>query len=224
MGLELVIFDMDGLMIDTEPISKEGWRLAFERHGFELDFEFYSRLLGRNLVTAKELMSEYYGPSFDFEKVRKTRMEHMENHIKEKGLTTKKGLAFVLDKINELGLKKCVATSTEWNSMVRKLSSLNLMDHFDGFVSGDQVKVGKPDPEIFLAAAQLIGIEPAKCVVLEDSPAGVAGAFAAGMRAIVIPDMVQPDEETLKKSYAKCNDLFEAAEVIKSLAAGGRGD
>ena len=215
--LDLVIFDMDGLMIDTEPISKEGWRQALAHYGFRMDEDFFSRLLGRGIDTARELMNDHYGTGFDFEKVREKRTAHMENHIKQNGLAMKKGLLHILNTLDQLGIKKCVATSTEWDSMERKLGSLGLLERFDGFVTGDQVQEGKPHPEIFLKAAKLIGVEPANCVVLEDSVVGVTAAYSAGMRPIMIPDMAQPDKATLSKFYARCEDLEQAAKVIESI-------
>jgi len=216
--VELVIFDMDGLMIDTEPISKEGWKQALEHYGLELDETFFSRLLGRGIDTARELMNNHFGPDFNFEKVREKRTAHMENHIKQNGLSMKKGLLHMLDRLDQMGIKKCVATSTEWDSMERKLGSLGLLQRFDGFVTGDQVKEGKPHPEIFLKAANLIGAQPTNCVVLEDSIVGVTAAYSAGMRPIMIPDMAQPDKATLTKFYAKCDDLEEAAGIIEGIA------
>ena len=217
MAVELVIFDMDGLMIDTEPLSKEGWRLALAYYGFEMHEELFSQLLGRNLTTARQLMCGYYGPDFDFDAVREKRTAFVEAHIKEQGISMKKGLLHILDCLDQMGVKKCIATSTEWEGMENKLGQLGLLSRFDGFVTGDQVKLSKPNPEIFLKAASLVGIDPVNCIVLEDSPAGVAAAYEAGMRSIVIPDMAQPDQETLGKVYARCEDLIEAAELIDNL-------
>ena len=215
--LELIIFDMDGLMIDTEPVSKEGWRLALKHYGHDMPEELFGQMLGRTLLTARQLLCGFFGPDFDFDAVYKMRTATMENHIKEHGIGMKKGLLHILERIEQLNIKKCVATSTEWASMERKLGSLRLLERFDGFVTGDQVKEGKPNPEIFLKAAKLIGVEPVNCVVLEDSVAGVAAAYSAGMRPIMIPDLAQPDKATLTRIYAKCNDLEEAAMIIKNI-------
>jgi len=215
--VDLVIFDMDGLMIDTEPISKEGWRQALAHHGLEMHESLFSQLLGRGIDTAKQLMSKHYGPDFNFEAIRKMRTAYMENYIQENGLPMKKGLLYMLDQLDQMGIKKCVATSTEWDSMERKLGKLGLLERFDGFVTGDQVKEGKPNPEIFLKAAKLMEVEPANCIVLEDSIAGVTAAYSAGMRSIMIPDMAQPTHWILTRIYALCNDLHEAAEAIKNL-------
>lgn len=222
MKLELVIFDMDGLMIDTEPTSKEGWRLGLEKYGFAFSAELFETLIGRNLHGLKEKMEEYYGSNFDFHKVRKVRADYMVKHITDGKLEMKKGLLDILDKLDELKLKKCVATSTDWDSMNFKLGTLNLLKRFDGFMTGDRVEKGKPNPEIFLKAAALLNVPYSSCIVLEDSINGIAAAHAAGMKSIVVPDTQQPDAETLKNVYANCADLVEAADVITRLLAESR--
>jgi len=215
--VKLVIFDMDGLMIDTEPLSKEGWLKALTHYGLEMSESLFSQMIGRNIVTAQELMCSHYGPDFDFEAVRKIRTNYMEDQIQQNGLSMKKGLIYILDRLDQLGIKKCVATSTEWDSMRKKLGQLNLLSRFDGFVAGDQVKVGKPHPDIFLKAAKLIGIDPANCVVLEDSMAGIAAAYSARMRPIAIPDIAPLNRIAVGQIYAQCNDLEEATEIIARL-------
>ena len=217
MSVKLVIFDMDGLMIDSEHISKELWRQALEHHGYKMDEGFFSQLLGRNVATARQLMHEHYGPDFDFDTVRGMRTKLMDDHIDQKGIEIKKGLLHLLDKLDQLGIKKCVATSTDWHRMSKILDKLNLSPRFDGFMTGDRVQRGKPDPEIFLKAAELIGFTPEECIVLEDSTAGAKAGYAAKMRTIVIPDIAELDKEMNDKIYAKCSDLEEAAKIIEGL-------
>ena len=214
MKPELIIFDMDGLMIDTEPTSKEGWRLGLMHHGHEMSEDLFIQMLGTTLTSVKKLLCAHFGPDFDFDSVHKIRTDYFVSHNEKYGIPMKKGLLHILNRIDELGLKKCVATSTEWDSMEKKLKGLDLLSRFDGFVTGDQVSAGKPNPEIFLKAAQLIGVDPGVCVVLEDSIAGVTAGHAAGMRVVMVPDIVQPDQDTLKKIYAKCVDLEEVSEVL----------
>ena len=216
--MELVIFDMDGIIIDTEPVSKEGWARALKYQGFGMEEAFFVQMLGRSVLVNEGLLRKEYGPKLDYPTLRKMRNDFVEEHMDKYGVKLKKGIKYMLDTLDGLGLKKCIATSTEWVAMERKLKGLDLIPRFDGIVAGDQVKNGKPHPEIFLKAADLIGIKPANCVVLEDSPAGITAAFAAGMRPIMIPDLVQPDEELQKKYYTKCKDLEEAAEVITKLS------
>ena len=211
LDIKTVIFDMDGTIIDSEPISKAGWYKGIEHHGLEMPDELFAHLLGRGIDTAKQLLMDYYGPDFNFENVLTVRREHVKAHIDRHGLPMKKGLIYLLDKLDSLGIKKCIATSAGQADMEYRLNSLNLLSRFDGFVSGDQIENGKPHPEIFLKAAKLMETEPANCIVLEDSLTGVAAAYNAGIKVIMIPDMVQPDEEALGRIFMTCVDLEEVA-------------
>jgi len=216
-AVELVIFDMDGLMLDTEPVSKAAWARALDERGYKMHDDLYSGLLGRNITTANELMNKYYGEDFEFEPVRKLRGKYVDEHHEKNGVAMKKGLLYILDRLDQLGIKKCVATSTNWDRMEKMLREIKVFDRFDGIITGDKVKLGKPHPEAFLSAAKLVNIDPANCIVLEDSYAGVEAAYLAGMRPIMIPDMLQPDSVALSRIFAQCADLQEAAEVIAGL-------
>jgi HAD superfamily hydrolase (TIGR01509 family) len=127
--------------------------------------------------------------------------------VEKHGVTVKTGAFELLDYLDEKGIKKCVATSTEYESMARKMKAAGLFDRFDGFVTGDQVENGKPHPEIFLKAAAQVGVPPENCLVLEDSSAGIVAAYAAHMRPIMVPDMAKPDIKAKTRAYAICDDL-----------------
>ena len=213
--LEAVIFDMDGLMIDTEPISKMFWKQAIEQQGFAMDESFFAPLIGRTKSGVKDLMCNHYGPNFDFDKASTMRDKSMEDHVNKHGVSMKKGLIQILDCLDKLGLKKAVATSTEMDSMKRKLASIGVLDRFDAHVTGDQVQFGKPNPEIFLTAAQRLDVSPHNCIVLEDSNAGISAAYDAGMRPILVPDMAITNKASFARIFAKCDSLIEAAELIK---------
>jgi len=215
--IKLVIFDMDGLMIDTEPISKEYWKQALEFRGLDFREDVFLQMIGLGVDNCAALMRKHYGEDFDFEASHAKRAIYMKEYIETHGVPIKKGLIYMLNRLDELGLKKCIATSTERSSMEKKLTHAGILHRFDGSVTGDEVQEGKPNPEIFLKAAKQIGILPEHCIVLEDSINGIAGAYAAGMHPIMVPDLVPPNAETLARIYAKCNDLEEAAELIATM-------
>ena len=217
-SIELVIFDMDGLMIDTESITKKCLAKALNDIGHELPDELFNKLLGRDANADRHYLTTHYGKDFDFDKTINKTLDYRDEHIKKYGIQMKKGLLHILDALDEINMKKCIATSSIRTMMEKKLSGLNLLHRFDGFITGDQVSVSKPEPEIFLNIAKTMKVLPANCIVLEDSNAGIAAAYSAGMRAIMIPDLAQPDEETLPKIFAKCNDLEEAAKIIINIA------
>jgi len=208
---------MDGLMLDTESVSKKCWTKALKDYGFELPDELFCQVVGRDANADRYYFTQHYGDSLNYDMAQEKMQVYKKNHFKENGLQMKKGLLHLLDILDEMEIKKCVATSSEWSSMEEKLNGLNLFNRFDGFVTGDQVENGKPNPEIFLKAAKIMETDPADCIVLEDSRAGVAAAHSAGMRVILIPDLVQPDSEALSRIHAKCNDLEEAAALIRNL-------
>jgi len=210
---ELVIFDMDGLIVDTESVSKVSWERALEHFGFgKMPEEVFTMLLGRSANANRRFLTAHYGPGFDFDAVHKLRLENMSSHFAVHGCVPKKGLTRILDHLDKMGIKKCVATSSERDVMEDRLKGL--LHRFDGFVTADQVKHSKPDPTIFLKAAKLFGAAPANCVVLEDSNAGITAAAAAGMRPMMIPDMAGPDAASLARIYAQPRDLSEAAKLI----------
>jgi|GEM_PF-163622 len=215
--VELVIFDMDGLMIDTEPISKRGWQNALKEYGLELDDEIFARLLGTQIKTAEKIMCAHYGKDFDFKTARAKRKAYVDEYINKHGVEMKPGLIEMLDRLDALGIKKCVATSTERPGMEDRLGKLGILERFDGHMTGSEVTEGKPNPEIFLKAAKKMGVPPENCIVLEDSLNGIAAAYAAGMRPIMVPDLVPPDRRTLGRLFAQCGSLVEAVEVISTL-------
>jgi len=208
---------MDGLMLDTESVSKKSWAKALKDYGFELPDELFCQVVGRDANADKHYFTQHFGIDLNYDEAQEKMLNYKKAHFKKNGLQMKKGLLHILDMLDKMKIKKCVATSSEWSSMEEKLKSLNLFSRFDGFVTGDQVENGKPDPEIFLKAAKIMETDPTDCIVLEDSRAGVAAAHSAGMRVIMIPDLVQPDSEALLRIYAKCNDLEEAATLIQNM-------
>jgi len=212
--IKLVIFDMDGLMLDTESIYKKYWEQIMHERGLETPDTIFQQLIGCGKDKAKKIIAAHYGDDFDNKTVREQLLLRVRRHIDTQGVPLKKGLLHILDRLEKTKTKKCVATSSERGVMEGLLTKLNLMHRFDGFVTGDRVRAGKPDPEIFLKAAHEMNEPPETCIVLEDSNAGISAAYAAGMRSILIPDLARPSQETLKRIYARCTDLEEAAEII----------
>jgi HAD superfamily hydrolase (TIGR01509 family) len=212
--LQLVIFDMDGLMLDTEPVSHDGWCEAGKQMGFNMGEDIYRRLVGTNYNLCKQRMKDYMGYSFDFDEAYAIRSSYVRQHVDKHGISVKKGLNEILDIVDRLGIKKCVATSTDRKRAHELLSIVGIADRFDGMVGGDSIKNSKPDPEIFLKAASDCGVKPENCLVLEDSETGIQAAHRAGMRSVIVPDMFTPGFDVLAKVSAVCEDLNEAAELL----------
>jgi len=213
--IELVIFDMDGTMLDTEPLSMAGWHYAAKTMGIDISAEMFDtifeKMLGTNLVACKAVLNEHLGEDFDADKGYDLHLAHIDEHFKLYGVPLKKGLMPLLDKLEKMNIRKCVATSTTKERATHKLKLANIAHRFEVIIGGDEVINSKPDPEIFLKAAKACNVAPENCLVLEDSAAGTEGGFYAGMRVITIPDMLPPSEETRQQALMVCNDLLEVA-------------
>jgi len=214
--IKLAIFDMDGLMLDTEPLSIRGWKIAESQLSLIIPDDLYPHLIGLNRDLCKTTMFARIG-SFDFETALKILNKSVDDYITENGVPLKPGIIHILDKLDEAGIKKAVATSTATARAMQKLTQAGIAHRFDAIIGGDQVPHSKPAPDIFLKAAKTCDIAPAHCIVLEDSNAGAQGGYSAGMRVIVVPDLDPTSDVTKKQAFAIVNDLFQAWDVISDL-------
>ena len=204
-----IIFDMDGLMLDTERLALKAWQLAGADFGFPISDDIFITMLGRNRRDSDRILVEVFGSDFPVDAVRKRRRTYVDGWIDEGKLSIKSGLLELLDFLDKVSMPKAVATSTAYKRAIHKLSLTNLLEHFPIVIAGDQVQKGKPAPDIFLAASVQLGVLPESCLVLEDSDAGIQAAYNAGMTPVMIPDMKPPSEESLAFAYRIFGDLGE---------------
>ena len=193
--IEAVLFDMDGLMFDTERMYQKAWLQAGRQMGAPMEPEIVDRLRGRNREGCARVCREAFGEDFDFDAMRTACRALMARWIEEDGLPV---LYELLAELERRGIPAVLATSTTRDSAWGHLQRAKVDRYFLGAVCGDEVSHSKPDPEVFLKAAALAGRDPARCMVLEDSPAGVRAGAAAGCFTVMVPDLTAPDEE-LKK-------------------------
>ena len=203
-----IIFDMDGLMIDTERLALQAWQLAGADFRFPISDDIFITMVGRNRWDSDRTLVEVFGSDFPVDAVRKRYRTYLDGWIDEGKLAVKSGLLELLGFLDEISMPKAVATSTEYERAIHKLSLTNLLDHFPIVIAGDQVEKGKPAPDIFLAAAARLDILPERCFVLEDSDVGIQAAYNAGMTPVMIPDMKSPSE----KSLTFAHKIFEGLE------------
>ena len=196
--IEAVLFDMDGLMFDTERMYQKAWLQAGRQMGAPMEPEIVDRLRGRNREGCARVCRDAFGEDFDFDAMRTACRALMARWIEEDGLPVKPGLYELLAELERRGIPAVLATSTTRDSAWSHLQRAKVDRYFLGAVCGDEVSHSKPDPEVFLKAAALAGRDPARCMVLEDSPAGVRAGAAAGCFTVMVPDLTAPDEE-LKK-------------------------
>jgi HAD superfamily hydrolase (TIGR01509 family) len=187
-----VVFDMDGLMLDTEPLAARAWTLAAHGLGMVFDDAVCVRLVGRTFVDCRTLILEHHGSDYGVDALMAAWHGAYDALIEAEGIALKAGLVELLDWLEAEGIDKAVATSTRRARAEAKLRQTRLVSRFRVLVGGDEVERGKPEPEIFLRAAERLGRSPRECLVLEDSTAGFRAATRAGMRAIVVPDLEYP--------------------------------
>ena len=205
----LVIFDMDGLMFDTEKVSFQSFMKSCEFYGYALDEVTFRRTIGVNLIRVKEIYQQRFGKAFPFDMVLAKKLEFAAQYIEENGVPIKEGLYELLDFLTKHKIKKAVATSSNRKTALHLLEMANVFKSFDDALYGDEIKKSKPEPDIFLTVAKKMNCQPENCIVLEDSPLGVLAGYRAGMKVIMIPDLLQPDKDTKKLLFKEMKTLLE---------------
>lgn len=194
-------------MLDTERLDRAFWQAAAARRGLAFSDELHATLVGRRAKDSELAVRAHFGEEFPYQELRsEIRLQWLA--AAKAGLPRKQGLIEVLEALDRAQIARAVATSTARESALLSLGELAL--RFHAIACGDEVTHGKPAPDIFLLAAERLGADPADCVALEDSPAGLAAARAAGMSAVWIPDLVVPPDEP---DY-ECASLHEIATWI----------
>jgi HAD superfamily hydrolase (TIGR01509 family) len=210
-AVRAVIFDMDGLMLDTEVISRRSWQRAANDFSHVISDELFTRFIGRTSPDCEAILHELWG-DFSFSAFRERITFHWDELVREEGISLKTGLIELIDSLDARRLPKAVATSSYRERALIRLGQL--ANRFDTLVTGDEITRGKPAPDIFLLAAQRLAIAPDGCIVLEDSHAGLEAARAAGMHAIMVPDLLPPQEDTAHV----CASLHEVRLWLEGIA------
>ncbi len=193
--IEGVIFDMDGLMFDTERIYGIYWRQVSAELGYPMDDEKVAYMCGATRDFQVSKFVEWFGGSVPADAIIEGCHERTRVHIAANPIPHKPGLIALLTALRERGIPAVIATGTARAWADDKLARSGVAEFVDAMVCGDEVTACKPDPEIFLKAAELIGVPPQDCIVLEDSFNGIVAAHTAGTQPIMIPDTMQPTDE-----------------------------
>lgn len=204
-----VIFDMDGLMFDTERVFVEAWDYAGEKAGIGKVGYMVYKTLGMNIAASYHVWKEEFGDSYNQEELRKYTKEFLQKYYAENKVPVKKGLYNLLAYLKQINCKMAVASSSPRWEVEKHLKDANIYGYFQGIVCGDMIQNSKPDPEIYLRACELLKANPVECYALEDSKNGLLSAYRAGCKPIMIPDLWQPDDETLNIIFARYSDLDE---------------
>lgn len=209
-----VLFDMDGVVLDTERLYARFWQAAAVDLGYPMTFEqaLGMRSLSRTAGQAK--LESYFGSCISIEEVRARRIELMDAYIDSNGVEPKSGINELLDELDRRGIPRAITTSSPMERVKRYLEPLGLLSRFDKICTGYDVAKGKPEPDIYLYGAESLGLRPEECLAIEDSPAGILSASRAGCRVVMVPDMDQPDDDTQKLLYAKADSLTDVMELL----------
>ena len=210
-----VLFDMDGLVLDTEKLYTRFWMEACHFYGFPMTLEQALKMRAANSKLSQANLHEFFGPTADYTTIRNKRIELMDAFIEENGVEAKPGIYELLDHLDDRGIPAAITSSSPVAWIHRHLSSLGLYHRFAKICSGYEVPHGKPAPDIYLYGAASLGLLPECCLALEDAPLGIEAAFRAGCFPVMIPDQDQPDEKTEGMLYARADSLLDIIELIK---------
>ncbi len=211
--LKGAIFDHDGLMFDTEVIWQKNWQKVASEMGITLPEEFKHDICGTSGQLMLNVIQKYYQVA-DGNDIRNRVVEGV-HHDSAIHLDEKTGLRQILDMFRKHGVKMAVASSSPKEMLLRNLRNAGVEEYFEVVVSGTEVAHGKPAPDIFIRAAEQLGLKNEDCYVFEDAFNGVKAGVASGSKTIMIPDLLQPNEEMKKIAYAICSTLSEASERIE---------
>lgn len=181
---------------------------------YELTLDIYRKIIGAGKQEDEAILKDVYGEEFSFSLVLDDYLHESEKILKTDGLRIMEGVTELLDILDERKIKKCVASSSSLETIQRYLTMTNLKDRFDFYMSGDEVERGKPHPDIFLEACQRADESPEVAIVLEDSPNGLRAAYRAGIKCIVVPDLVVPDEEMENRAYRIVTSLVDVCHLF----------
>ena len=216
--LSAVIFDMDGLMLDSEVIARTAWRQALAEQGRTLSDDFFNQMLGRTTDDTRTLLRQAFGPELPVEALVQRKRQYVMDEVAQHGMPVKAGLWELLEWLESQSIAKAVASSARREDVEQKLVRAGLQGRFDAVVTGDQVEHGKPAPDIFLAAARQVRAPSGECVVLEDSDVGLQAAHAAGMWPLMVPDLKPPSAE----SRVWARGIFATLSEVKNYLAAER--
>lgn len=213
--IKAIIFDMDGLMINSERVTYECYVKVLEKMNLTMSEDFYKRLLGKTLSSAYQIMFDEYGKDFPMDDVLKDVHQLMNDIFEKDGVPLKDGLIELLTYLKENNYLTIVATSSTRNRVEHLLGMADILKYYNDSICGDEVTHGKPNPEVFLRACEKIGVEPSQALVLEDSEAGIQAAHSAQIPVICIPDMKYPEPKYAQMTTEIFNSLHDVIDYLK---------
>jgi HAD superfamily hydrolase (TIGR01509 family) len=213
---KLIIFDMDGLLLDSERPFREAWLTEAEKLGYLTDHALYSQVIGRTERDSRKIFCRHFGQDFPYDKIYSSVRSSLEQGVARHGHQPKAGAVELLQYLANRSVPCVVATSTAHELAQARLQKAKILDYFQEVTGGDEVLNGKPHPDLFLLAARKQKVASSDCLVLEDSEYGARAAQAAGMPVIVIPDLKEPPEDVRRFSFGIYASLTDARPAIEN--------
>lgn len=214
--IKAVVFDMDGLMFDTEKLTVQALDYAGEKIGIGKMGHMVYKTLGMNIKSSMNIFIEEYGGKIAEEDFTEYIREFFNDYFNRHGIPLKMGLIELLSYLKANNYKIAVATSSNKETALNHFKRTNITEYFDVIVCGDMIKNSKPAPDIYLKASELLGVMPSECLALEDSPNGIRSAFSAGLKPIMIPDLIEPTKEIIDLLHSKLANLNEVINLLDS--------
>lgn len=210
-----ILFDMDGLVLDSEILYTRFWREAAHSLGYPMTVEqsLGMRSLGKD--RGQPYLESLFGSGIDYTTLRNKRIEFMDAYVEIHGISPKPGIFELLDYMEAHGIAAAITSSSPMDAIRKHLAAVNLLHRFQKLCSGHDIPNTKPAPDIYLLGAKELGLDPAECLALEDSPTGILSAYRAGCLPVMIPDLDQPGEDTQQLLYAKADSLADVITLLK---------
>lgn len=216
--VKAVIFDMDGVLIDSERVCCECWEEVSRDMKLGDLSEGVMGCIGLNRNDSMSLMQRLYGEDFPYEECHVAVNERIKQKFREEGIPIKEGVQELFDYLKAKDYVIGLASSTGKKSVVAEMEQIGLIHYFQAIVTGDMVEHSKPNPDIYLKACKELGVEPEEAIAIEDSLNGIRAAYHAGMKPIMVPDLIAPTPEIEEMLYAKFDSLLEVRDYLKKKA------
>jgi HAD superfamily hydrolase (TIGR01509 family) len=212
-----VVFDMDGVLIDTEVVWRDVQLAEAQAQGLHLPLEVIQSLIGQRWRVNRRILQDHFGPEFDVDAYAAA-VSRRHAAVCQEGIAIKTGVVELLDFLDAQGLPRAIATSSDRQVVVDRLEPCGLYARFHVVVGNEDCAEGKPHPEPYLNAARALGLDPADCLALEDSYSGVRSAHAAGMMTVMVPDLLPATAEIEGLCVAVAETLHQVREALATSA------
>lgn len=210
-----VLFDMDGVILDSEKLYAKFWAAGCEHFGYHMSYAQALGMRSLNAQAGQRYLSSLFGPEISYPQVRAQRIALMDAYVQAHGVEAKPGVEALLDVLTARGIPYAITTASPPDRIADHLGRLGLYERFPHICTAHQVPQGKPAPDIYLLGAKTIGLPPEQCLALEDSYTGLLSAHRAGCLATIVPDLDEPDENILSIAYARADSLLDVIDMLE---------